>query len=72
MPKVYRENEMNDVELLAWSTDQCYIWQDEVWKMSGAKTLQAYVKFIRTNYKQLKKLENEKAGTNRKAKENKC
>lgn len=72
MTKTYRENEMNDVELLTWSTDQPYIWQEEVWKMSGAKTLESYVKFIRKNYKQLKQLENEKARADRKVKENKC
>lgn len=67
MPKQYRVDIMNDAEILDWTTDQPYQWQDEVWKLSGSVDLQTYINFIKLNYKQLKQLENEKARTDREA-----
>lgn len=65
MPKQYRENEMNDVEILQWAVEQSYLWQEEVWELSKAKNLQSFVNYIKSNFKQLKQLGNEKARTYR-------
>lgn len=56
--------ELHDIEVFNWTLEQPFYWQEEVWKLSNAKTLEGYVKFIRKNLKTIKQLQNETTRSN--------
>jgi hypothetical protein len=67
MTKRNSVDDLNDLELLDWIFDQEFPWRDELYKLSGTRTLQGLVDFVRDNFQKIKQLENEKARINREA-----
>lgn len=57
--------ELHDIEVFNWTLEQPFYWQEEVWKLSKAKTLESYVRYIRKNLKVIKQLQNESIKVNK-------
>jgi len=69
MGRSYKIEGLNNIETLNWFIDQPYQWQEEVWKLSKAKTLEQLVKFVKQNINLIKQLEHEKERSIRKSEE---
>lgn len=67
MTKRKSVDDLDDLDLLNWIFDQEFPWREELYRISGTRTLQGLVDFVRDNFQTVKQIENEKARINREA-----